>query len=168
VKDELRRLESAGKCLTANWKVTAANAAAHSDIVVLVPSTVAFESVLTGKRTILYNPMRSGSKLFYTNNGLNRRVFEDAEAMKQALIRFVDGKDDTVGDCSDLVLRIDPYNDRRGAERMGNYLKWCLEGFDAGLGRDQAVEEANKRYTKAWEKDKLTSKNAYSPAKNPG
>ena len=167
VEDELRRLQAEGKCLVADWKVTAANAAAHSDMVVLVPSTVAFESVLTGKRTILFNPMRSGSKLFYTNNGLNRRVFEDAESMKQALTRFVDRKDNSVGDCGDLVSQIDPYNDRRGAERMGDYLKWCLEGFDTGLDREQAIKEANKRYVQAWNIDKITSDNAYPAPHNP-
>ncbi|MCP4150600.1 MAG: hypothetical protein GY757_22830, partial [bacterium] len=93
IDKEIKRLKSNGRCIIADWKVTAPAAATNSELVVCVPSTAAFESLLTGTRTILFNPMRSGSGIFYSNNGLNRRIFEDAENMKQALIRYADGKD---------------------------------------------------------------------------
>jgi hypothetical protein len=86
IKHGLQRLANEVRCMQADWKVTALTAAAQSDIVACVPSTAAFESVLAGTRTILYNPMATGSSLFYTNNGLNRRVFEDSKSM--GLLRY--------------------------------------------------------------------------------
>ncbi len=154
-------LEKEGKCLIADWKVTAFDAAAHSDVAVLVPSTVAFESVLTRTRVLLYNPMRSGSKLFYTDSGLNRRVFEDAPSMVSALVRYAEGKDDSVGDCSVLYHVIDPYEDRKGAGRMGHYLKHCLDGFAAGKERAEILSGANDVFTQQWGEDKITHDTSY-------
>lgn len=158
---EVQRLKTKGKCLEADWKVTPSTAAAHSDLVVCIPSTAALESVLIGTRTIIFNPMRSTSGIFYSNNGLGRRVFHDSQTLVDALERYANGADDSIGDCSDLVSFIDPFNDKRGAERIGNYLKWCLEGFDAGLDRSQTITAANERYMKEWGSDKITNENSY-------
>ena len=161
VGKEILRLSQKGRCLIASYKVTASAAAAGSDLVVCVPSTAAFESVLTGTRTIVYNPMRSGSRLFYTNNGLNRRIFEESDKMIAAIRKFVRNKNDRLGDCSDLILKIDPYSDGLGSERVGRYLNVCLEGFDQGLNREDILEKANEQYVTKWGKDKIVSENSY-------
>ncbi|MCP5106138.1 MAG: hypothetical protein GY950_22320, partial [bacterium] len=160
---ELERLRANGKCLVADWTVTSTDAAAAADIVVGVPSTAVFESLLIGARTVVFNPMRSGARVFCENNGLNRRFFEDGENMSTALRRYADGTDDSVGDCSDLVPKIDPFSDERGGERMGEYVQWCLEGFDTGLDRGQTITKANERYAETWGRDKLNQKNVYEP-----
>jgi hypothetical protein len=110
---------------------------------------------------MVFNPMRSTSGVFYRNNGLGRRIFHDTQTLLEALEKFADGTDDSIGDCSDLVSFIDPFNDKRGAERIGNYLEWCLEGFDAGLDRSQTISAANERYMKEWGSDKITDENSY-------
>lgn len=161
VNEGILRLSREGRCWVASWKVTASAAAAGSDLVVCVPSTAAFESVLTGTRTIVYNPMRSGSRLFYTNNGFNRRIFEDKDRMIAAIRTFARNEDDHIGDCSDLVLKIDPFYDGRGSERVGQYLNACLEGFDLGLNREDILEKANEQYVSKWGKDKIVSENSY-------
>ncbi len=161
VSKEILRLSREGRCWVASWKVTASAAAAGSDLVVCVPSTAAFESVLTGTRTIVYNPMRSGSRLFYTNNGFNRRIFEDSDRMIEAIRTFARHEDDRIGDCSDLVLKIDPFYDGRGSERVGHYLNACLDGFDLGLNREDILEKANEQYVSKWGKDKMVSENSY-------
>jgi len=161
VNEGILRLSREGMCWVASWKVTASAAAAGSDLVVCVPSTAAFESVLTGTRTIVYNPMRSGSRLFYTNNGLNRRVFEDSERMIDAIRTFARHEDDSIGDCCDLVSKIDPFYDGRGSERVGQYLNTCLQGFDRGMNREDILEKTNEQYGSKWGKDKMVSENAY-------
>ena len=161
INAEVKELERKGRCVLAGWKISAAAAASFSDLVVSVPSTAAFESVITGTRTIVFNPMRAGSRLFYSNNGLNRRVFEDGESMIAAIKKYADGKDDSVGDCSDLAPQIDPFRDGMGAKRIGEYLKWCLEGFDSGLEWQAIIQAANNRYTKEFGKDKVTDEHAY-------
>ncbi|MCP5050158.1 MAG: hypothetical protein GY940_23535, partial [bacterium] len=160
VNRQVRELTASGKCLFPDWKVTPASAAAHSDLVVCVPSTAAFESVLTGTPTLVFSPMKSGSSIFYTENGLDRRVFEDGASMIDAIRRFAEG-DSSVGNCTDLMTRIDPFGDGNGAQRVGEYLLECLRGFDSRLTRDQILEKANRRFRQQWGDDKLTHETAY-------
>jgi len=161
VYEEILELSRQGRCLIADYRITASAAAANADLVVCAPSTAAFESVLTRTRTIVYNPMRSGSRLFYTGNGLNRRVFEDSETMIAAIKQLPGSPDSTIGDCSDLLHQIDPFRDGRGAERIGEYLNHCIRGFQGGLDREQTLENANKEYTARWGDDKLVTETAY-------
>jgi hypothetical protein len=158
---EIQELSRDGRCLIASYKITVSAAAAYSDLVVCAPSTAAFESVLTGTRTIVYNPMRSGSRLFYTQQGLNRRVFEDSPSMIAAVKQFADGKNDSVGECSDLVRQIDPFSDGRGAERIGDYLNACLQGFQQGLDRETILKNTNREYASRWGADKIVTESAH-------
>jgi hypothetical protein len=105
--------------------------------------------------------MRSGSKIFYSNNGLNRRIFEDPQTMLAAIKRFAEGNDDTVGDCRDIALKVDGFRDGQGARRVGNYLKWCLEGLDAGIQQDEVIQAANRRYSEQWGEDRITDRNSF-------
>lgn len=158
---EILELSEQGRCLIADYKITASAAAAGADLVVCAPSTAAFESVLTRTRTFVYNPMRSGSLLFYTNNGLNRRVFEDCETMIAAVKQLPDNPDTDIGDCGDLLHQIDPFRDGRGAERIGEYLGHCIRGFQHGLDRETTLDNANKQYAARWGDDKLVTETAY-------
>jgi hypothetical protein len=158
---EISRLSREGRCRVLDWKVSPSTAVANGNLVVSVISTAAFESALLGARTIIYYPMRAGSRIFYSNNGLNRRIFEDPRLMISAIKNYANGKNDTLGDCSDIVPQIDPFGDGKGAERVGKYLEWCLEGFDAGIKREKIIENANNKYAEKWGNDKITSANSY-------
>ena len=157
----IQGLVEKGKCLVLDWKVPVAAAAVNSDLVISVPSTAIFEGILTGKRTLLFNPMRAGCKLFYGNNGLNRRVFENSRDMQASLRNYADGRDLSIGDCGDIASFTDPFGDGKGAARIGAYLGTCLAGFDAGLGRNQTIAAANAQFIQEWGKDKITNANAY-------
>jgi hypothetical protein len=164
---EIIRFSEAGRCLVTDWRVTATHAAVHSNIVISVPSTAAFESVSAGARTIVFNPMKSGSRIFYSSGGLNRRVFEDSETMITALKRFADGTDNTIGDCSDIISKVDGFGDGQGARRVGNYLKWCLEALDLGKPQDQVLLEANQRFAREWGADKITDQYSFETLSAP-
>ena len=43
---------------------------------------------------------------------------------------------------------LDPFRDGRAAERMGTYLKWMQEGFEAKLSRETVLADAAERYRK--------------------
>jgi len=60
------------------------------------------------------------------------------------------------GDWSLLLNEMDPFRDGKAAERMGTYLKWILDGFKGGLGRDTVLADAADRYVKLWGKDKIS------------
>lgn len=159
IQEEIKALTSANRCLLSDWKVSSAAASVLADIVISVPSTAAFESVITGTRTLLFNPMRSGSRLFYRNIGLNRRIFEDGPTLIEAVKKFADGNDDFIGDCSDIAREIDPFRDSLGPKRIGEYLQWCLAGIDNGMTPREIIHTTGQRYTKIYGKDKLTLEN---------
>lgn len=161
LKKEIEQLDLEGKSLFLDWKTTVSAASSCSDMVMSLPSTAVFESVVSGTPTVVYNPMRSGSSILYRNNGYNRRIFEDAATMVAALKAFADGKDKKIGDCSDIVMEIDSFRDGLGAERIGEYLKWCLAGFDGGMSRDEILEKANESYVLKWGIAKTTDKKSH-------
>ncbi len=158
---EIRELSRQGRCLPVDWKVNVSTAVACGHLVVCVPSTAAFESVMMKAPTIIYNPMRSGSRLFYSNGGMNRRIFEDRQLMTAAIKKFADGSDPAIGDCRDILPALDPFDDGKGANRMGEYLDRCLEGFDAGLPWPSILEKTNEEYALRWGNDKITGENSY-------
>lgn len=163
---EILELSNQGRCLAVDWKVNVSTAVANGDLVICVPSTAAFESVMMKAPTIVYNPMRSGSRLFYSNNGLNRRIFEDKQLMMEAIKKFADGSDPTIGNCSDILPALDPFDDGSGAKRMGDYLDGCLKDFDTGYGWQKILEKANERYSQQYGRDKITADNSYETVYN--
>jgi hypothetical protein len=150
VREALDRFSREGRCVIAGWRTTVLSVAAQADIAVSVPSTAVFESIMAGRKTLLFNPMRTGSSLFYSNGGLNRRVFEEPAPLVDALRRFADGTDHGVGDCSDLLGQIDPFADNRGLVRVGEYLNRCLQLFEAGGRSREVIAQATMEYRQAW------------------
>jgi hypothetical protein len=161
INKEILRLCEQGKCLLADWKVSPSTAIKNGDLTATMISTTAFESILLGAKTVIFYPMRAGCKIFYSNNGLNKRIFEDKQSMVAAIKKFAGGSDDSIGDCSDIKPEIDPFGDGNGAKRMGDYLAWCQQGFDTGLEWKEILGKANERYTQQWGTGRITSENAY-------
>ena len=90
--------------------------------------------------------------------GLGRVVFTDWLDAWEALTDFRNNPNlnDGFGDWSSMLDELDPFRDGRGAERMGNYLKWIVDGFDAGLSAEESLADAAERYMKEWGIDKIT------------
>lgn len=161
LRKEILQLQEEGSCQVTDWKVSAPAAAHYADLVISVPSTAAFESVLNDTPTIVFNPMKAGNRIFYGEDRLNRRVFEDPETMIAAIIRWADGKNPSLGDCKDIYAKIDPYPDKNGAGRIGEYLKYCLKGFDDRLDTEDIIQQANDQFAAHWGKDKITRENSF-------
>jgi hypothetical protein len=161
IDEAVEALRQRGAGIIGHHMVSAAAAASFSDLVISVPSTAAFESVMVGTPTIVFNPMRAGSLLFYTGNGLNKRVFEDPEALINAVHRWAQGSDPTLGDCSDIREQIDPYGDKRGAERIGRYMERVLEQFDQGIPAEENIRLVNRDYMDQWGTERVTDANSF-------
>lgn len=150
IKEKIEQLIRGGRCRNLDWKISISDAAFAADMVVCAPSTAAFESVMRKTPTIVYNPMKSGSRVFYRNEGLNRRIFEDMDMLLRRLDEWLAGQGDGVGDCSDLERFLDPFLDGGGSSRIGTYLRHCLERMEGGDNREQAICFANARYRDSW------------------
>ena len=63
------------------------------------------------------------------------------------------------GQWGDFLNEVDPFRDGLAAQRIGDYLKWILDGYRAGRPKDDLLAEAAQRYARAWGRDKVLSVN---------
>ena len=50
---------------------------------------------------------------------------------------------------------MDPYNDDKGNERVGNYINTLMKFFKEQVGFHATLEKANKEFKKIWGEDKI-------------
>ncbi len=89
--------------------------------------------------------------------GYERVVFDDLARMMARLRRFKheSSTEPELGLYGPMLEEIDPFRDGRAGERVGTYIRWLLEAFDKGHGRDAAIHEANVKYKTRWGEDKV-------------
>lgn len=120
-------------------------------------SSAVIESAIAGCRSIHCDLTHLRSHEFY-QWGYERIIFNDLDHLITAMKRHKSDRRSCpeLGDWTPFLDRLDPFRDGRAGERMGTYLRWCLEGFDDGLDRDEAIRYANKKYTSIWGNDNVT------------
>jgi len=100
-------------------------------------------------------PDRSYSPLH--SLGPNRCVFQNPNTLKHAVLEYM--RDPTanphLGDISPVLDHFDPFRDGKATQRIGEYVRWYLDGLDNGLWRDRALEQATRRYADKWGADKV-------------
>lgn len=165
----LEKAEKTGRCivlegdgiLKSNYPpalgALAADVAIHGD---MHAGTAGIEAALAGVPTLLLD--KSGwpdSKLYEL--GKNKIVFDDWESLWLCCEDFwrSNCKIENFGDWSHLLNDLDPFRDGRAAERTGTYLKWLVDGYNAGQSRENILSDAAQRYTEIWGHDKITSIN---------
>ena len=131
----------------------AADVSVHGD---LFAATAGMESALAGMKSLLID--RTGwsvSPLYKL--GVGQVVFNSWDDLWNACIEqwFKNSDIPGFGDWSYILQDLDPFRDGKAAERMGTYISWLLEGFDAGLDRDRVMADASHRYGECWGWDKV-------------
>ena len=134
--------------------------AAHaSDLVIhseLSGGTAAIECAQRNIPTILIDREKAlASKLRELPK--NKIVFDDFEtafgALKDHL--FLNKSIEDFGDWSKYIDEFDPFNDEKGAYRIGNYLKAIIEGYNRLMSKEEILSNAAEEYSKRWGKDKI-------------
>ncbi len=136
-------------------------AALSADVAVhghLSAGTSAFESALAGVPSLLVD--REGwrwSKLYELGEG--NVVFSDWPSCLEGIFDYWKAPQEhgDFGNWSPLMDELDPFQDGRGAERMGNYLHHLIEGFNKGHKREFILENAAEEYAARWGHDKILS-----------
>jgi hypothetical protein len=159
--------EKTGRCirLTNEFSRLPTEAATGADIAVGVSiSTPIIESALAGCRGIHWDALgllrsresAEASHEFY-QWGFESIIFEDIDRLIGALKIFKSKRDtsSSLGDWTPFLDELDPFRDGKAGERMGSYIRWCTEGFDAGLDREQVMQKANALYAERWGADKV-------------
>ena len=165
VSKMLKDAENSGRCIVFEGgqihnSYPPSIAALASDIAIsghIYGGTAAFESALAGVPVIILD--REGwpkSRLY--GLGVGKVVFRDWESLWNACNDFFNYKSiPGFGDWSELLPELDPFRDGKAANRMGNYLKWLLDGFKDGLDRDTIMADAAERYCRKWGYDKISA-----------
>jgi hypothetical protein len=157
IRSLLKSAEETGRCIRLPFSCLPSTAARVADIVVgLSVSTAATEAVIVGCRGIHYHSKFPRTHEYY-RWGYGKLVFDDLDLMMSALKGYKADKSSNseLGDWTPYLDLIDPFRDGRAGERMGIYFKWCLEGFDAGLSRNDVIKQANEKYASRWGDDKV-------------
>lgn len=133
----------------------AADVAIHSSV---SSGTAGMEAALAGVPTVVIDDEGWTVSPLY-QLGPNRVIFSDYAALWHTWRehRTRAGGVPGFGDWSPVLDELDPFRDGRAAERMGTYLKWLIEGYEAGLPKETVLSDAAERYCLAWGRDKVTS-----------
>ena len=171
VAELLQRAEATGRCYVHEARGNdpfqgshpPAEAALASDLTIhgdLGAATAGFETALAGVPTLLHDPESSPSSPLY-RLGIGKVVFGDWESLWEACQQHWSSPNGIpgFGDWTPVLDEMDPFRDGKAAERMGDYVKWLLEGFRTGLDRDTVMANAAERYCAAWGSDKITQVN---------
>ena len=154
----LNKAKATGRCiyLENEYGRMPLDAAAVSDMVVSIGYSAMVESAIAGCRGVICDMTCLRSHDFY-RWGFEQIIFDDLDRMLVALKKYVKDKESipNLGDWSPFSDRLDPFMDGRAGERMGVYLRWILEGFDAGFDREKALLEANAKYSLVWGDGKI-------------
>ena len=118
--------------------------------------TAALECALEGLPTLLID--REGapySKLYELPK--DKVVFQDWPSAIDALMEHFNSSDGIpdFGDWSSIIDELDPFRDGMAANRMGNYLKLLIDGYDKGIERDEVMAKAAELYAEKWGSDKI-------------
>jgi len=169
VAELLREAEETGRChvfeggvIQGAYPPVAAGLAA--DIAIhghLGAGTAGVELALAGIPTLLLD--REGwprSPLYRLGKG--QVVFTNWEELWEACTQHwaTPGGIPGFGDWSYMLDELDPFRDGQAAKRMGTYIKWLIEGFQAGHDRDRTMADAAEKYCGIWGSDKITSINS--------
>jgi hypothetical protein len=137
-----------------------ASIALASDLVIGIGiSTAATESQFAGVPSFHFDLSKTQNNQF-AKDGLGTIVFQSVESMREAIEKQINPNTALPYEIIDHSYRdLDPFRDGWAAFRIGNYLSWLWDGFNAGLGRENALNNAAKRYSSAWGQDKIISIN---------
>ena len=118
--------------------------------------TPSIESSLSGKRCVTFQPSSGSSHPFF-EKGLGRIVFNDMNKMFEE-IKSYDRHGHLVSDLGDysfILTDIDPFRDRKAAQRIGHYMKSLWDDIVAGSTKKEAINKANAAYRKEFGENKV-------------
>jgi len=153
----LKSAETTGRCIRLPISYLPSFVSQVADMAVgLGVSSATTEAVIAGSKGIHYHSEFPQTHDYY-RWGYEKLVFDDLDRMMKALKNYKADRNSNpeLGDWTPFLDLLDPFRDGKAGERMGMYLKWCLEGFDAGMHREEVIKQANDKYAALWGADKV-------------
>ena len=132
-------------------------AALSSDLIIhghLCAGTAAIETALIGKPTILIDREKTLDNMFY-NTIDNNFIFSDWKEAIYAFNNNIFNKASDFGNWKETINHFDPFNDGKGAQRIGNFLNDLINGYKSYNNRYKIIDMAIENYINKWGKDKV-------------
>tara|TARA_B100001057_G_C22769768_1_gene919092 strand:+ start:288 stop:1244 length:957 start_codon:yes stop_codon:yes gene_type:complete len=135
------------------------HAAISSDLVIhthLCSGTAAVETALNSIPTILIDRECAKSSVFY-NVLSNDLIYNNWEETILAINENLFSKriNPKFGNWDESVNYFNPFNDKNGSARIGNFLNNLINGFNKKMNRNDIIEQAIELYKKQWGIDKI-------------
>ncbi len=137
-------------CILLEPLCTASLAVNLADLVISLPSTTMFESIIWGVRTVVVNPYRTIRRSFNEHRLLQQCIFEDVRPLLESMHMYFRGNNPSFGDCSVMQAVLDFKMDRKGNERSGYFICSLLSAFNKGVDREKALRDATSEYIEKW------------------
>lgn len=151
--------EATGRVITIGHLISPAEVAGAADFSVAVGiNSAATVAALAGNRAIHLDYARLHDSPFsdwaiYHKAGADQIVFSDPEKLWASINRYFDEPDreENLGLMDDNLIRyIDPFLDGNAGQRIGDYVRWYLEGLGRGLERGEALANSTNKYGEKW------------------
>ncbi len=166
VESKLLKAKSTGRCLVLedenmhnNWQInnifTFLPALASDLTVSFSISTSGTESAIAGTRSIYYDHLNQPDHPYYNKGGKDSLIFTNLDKLTSSIREYRKGNYPLLGDHSKLIDYIDPFQDGRAGERIGQYTSDILGKLNQGCKKDEAINFANKQYSSKWGEDKV-------------
>ena len=159
IHELLSQAKQTGRCIELSHALgrLPSDASACADLSVgMCISSAAIEAAIAGYRAVHCDLSRLHGHPFY-RWGFQKVVFDGVDQLIDAINRFKRDRasEPDLGDHALVLDQLDPFRDGNAGRRIGEYMGWLLEAFDAGKDRDGAIAYANGRYAEQWGADKV-------------
>lgn len=146
----LEQAVASGRCVVGDPGQSSFEAAISADVAIGIGiNTAVFDAAVSGVPAVHFDlpGMAKGYEgLEVAEDGF---VFNDAAGLFRAVEAHRDNDGNTaLGDHGEWLDSVDPFRDGEAAQRIGAYLRWYMESIEAGLQSQQALADANERYSR--------------------
>ena len=133
-------------------KATPTLAALSSDLVIhshLSSGTAAIETALIGKPTILIDREFTTDSIFYKILD-NLNIYNNWDDAIYAINSYLFQENLNFGNWKEAVEYFDPFKDKNGSKRIGDFLDELIQGYNNKLPKNQILELATNKYIDKW------------------
>jgi hypothetical protein len=145
ISQKIEKAQATGRCikLSNEFGRFPLDAALASDISVGVGiSSAIIEIATAGLPAVMYDMTTYYPHEFYKKG--NNKIIGKIKDQKN------NNLNSNLGEWADLKIELDPFSDGMSNYRIEEYIKNCLDAFDLGLNASNVINNANKKYSKAW------------------
>ena len=136
--------------------------ASQSDVsICLGINTAGIEVALSGGNSVYWVP--DGFNCDQLENVTDSTlVYHNLDNLLLDIKKYIINKDTniSIGDHSEILDEIDPWQDGQGYKRVGFYLKEYLNAINNSENNSISIQKANQLYAKKWGSDKIIQYNS--------